>query len=166
MSTLKHATGDLLEMAQQGQFDIIIHGCNCQCRMGAGIAAQIKRQYPEAYDADCETTPGVYETLGNYTTALVHGSVGNVFTIVNAYTQFTIASYPGEDVFEYYSFGLILQKLAYYHKLADNPARYGLPYIGMGLAGGNQAAIMRMIESFSDQITLAGGSVTLVEFAK
>ncbi|PMU98153.1 phosphatase, partial [Pseudomonas sp. GP01-A4] len=28
--------GDLLHLARQGDFDVIIHGCNCQCAMGKG----------------------------------------------------------------------------------------------------------------------------------
>ena len=30
--------GDLIKSAKEGQFDVIIHGCNCFNTMGAGIA--------------------------------------------------------------------------------------------------------------------------------
>ena len=42
--------------------------------------------------------------------------------------------------------------------------RIGLPYIGMGLAGGDKEVILAMIERFADSVTECGGSVTLVEF--
>ena len=30
--------GDLIEFAKEGRLDVITHGCNCMCTMGAGIA--------------------------------------------------------------------------------------------------------------------------------
>jgi O-acetyl-ADP-ribose deacetylase (regulator of RNase III) len=30
--------GDLLRLALDGRFDVIVHGCDCQCQMGKGIA--------------------------------------------------------------------------------------------------------------------------------
>ncbi len=50
--------GDLIKLALTGEFDVIIHGCNCQCEMGAGIAKAIKSTFPEAYQADLETEEG------------------------------------------------------------------------------------------------------------
>ena len=63
--------GDLIELAKTGSFDVIIHGCNCQCRMGRGIALTIKQQFPEAYTADCQTEIGDSAKLGTqkYVTA-------------------------------------------------------------------------------------------------
>ena len=44
---MKTVTGDLIALAQQGTFDVIAHGCNCMCQMGAGIAAaNVKRKIP------------------------------------------------------------------------------------------------------------------------
>jgi O-acetyl-ADP-ribose deacetylase (regulator of RNase III) len=36
---MKSTPGDLLEPATSGRFEVIVHGANCQCAMGAGIAA-------------------------------------------------------------------------------------------------------------------------------
>ena len=36
--------GDLIKFAINGKFDVIIHGCNCFCTMGAGIAKTIKEK--------------------------------------------------------------------------------------------------------------------------
>ncbi len=52
---------DLLTLAQNGILDVIVHGANCQCVMGAGIAAQIKKRFPEAYAADLRTSKGYYK---------------------------------------------------------------------------------------------------------
>jgi hypothetical protein len=66
----------------------------------------------------------------------------------------------GEDVFEYVAFELICQKLI--HTYGNK--RIGLPYIGMGLAGGNKNIIIKMIEEFAYSVSNKGGLVTLVEF--
>lgn len=58
---MKTVTGDLLKFAQVGDFDLIVHGCNCHCTMGAGIAKGVKSLFPEACQADLRTEMG--ETL-------------------------------------------------------------------------------------------------------
>ena len=154
MSKLTHRFGDILDLAQQGDFDIIVHGCNCFCTMGAGLAKSIRQRYPQAYEEDRKTESGDILKLGCFTTA----SAGD-FLIVNAYTQYQM-SRNGVDVFDYSAFELILKKLA--HIYGDK--RFGLPYIGMGLAQGNSERIISMILNFSDLVTAKGGSVTLVKF--
>ena len=155
---LKHTKGNLITLAGQGEFDFIIQGCNCHCTFGSGIAREIAQRCPEAYAADKLTKFGDYLKLGMYTKALI-SNFNNEFTIINAYTQFS-TSKMGEDVFEYAAFELILQKIA--HLYGDQ--RMGLPYIGMGLAGGDKTRIIPLIEKFAETVADKGGSVTLVEF--
>jgi len=150
---LKHAKGNLLDLAEAGEFDIVVQGCNCFNTMGGGIAREIRERYPMATLVDNETLKGDYNKLGNYTTAFT-----GKFLIVNAYTQYNMSQ--GTDVFEYAAFALILQKL----EKAYGDKRIGLPYIGMGLAGGKPKVIMPMIEYFAEGILAKGGTVTLVEF--
>jgi len=152
---LKHAKGNLLDMAEAGEFDLVVQGCNCWNTMGGGIAREIAQRYPQAVLEDNETSPGDYNKLGNWTQARVHVAG---FDIINAYTQYNTST--GEDVFEYSAFALILQKLE--HAFGDK--RIGLPYIGMGLAGGKKEVIIPMIEYFATTVSAKGGSVTLVEF--
>jgi len=147
--------GDLLELARQGYFDIVVHGANCQSTMNSGIARQIREQYPQAFYADVDDRRSPGNKLGSVTFAEADG-----FTIVNAYTQLTYNKKGEEfkDRFEYAAFEKILRGLAKYH----GQARFGFPYIGMGLAGGNKQIILGLLEDFSDSIT---GTVTLVEYA-
>jgi O-acetyl-ADP-ribose deacetylase (regulator of RNase III) len=152
---LKHTKGNLLDLAEAGEFDVIVQGCNCFNTMGGGIAREIRERYPMAALVDNETEKGDYNKLGNYTTAFT-----GKFLIVNAYTQYNMSR--GDDVFEYTAFGLILQKVVQ----AYGSRRIGLPYIGMGLAGGDGRVIMPMIEEFARQLEETGGSATLVEFAQ
>ena len=37
--------GDLITLAKEGKFDVITHGCNCFCTMGAGIAPQMAKEF-------------------------------------------------------------------------------------------------------------------------
>lgn len=159
-SVLRIVSGDLLQLAEQGNFDIIMHGANCFTTFGSGIAKQIRKRYPTAYTADLMTMAADYDKLGTYTMAPSNLDPDkSKFVIVNAYTQYDFSR--GKDVFEYIAFSLILQKLA--HNFPT--VRFGLPKIGCGLAGGNEKRIMSMIEEFAGVVDEAGGSVTVVEYA-
>lgn len=48
MENYQEVEGDLILLARAGKFDVIAHGCNCFCTMGAGIAPQMA----EAFDCD------------------------------------------------------------------------------------------------------------------
>lgn len=156
---LKHMKGDLLELARDGKFHVIVQGCNCFQTMGSGIAKQVREQYPDAYRADCQYSfAGDYMKLGNYSVML-----GKQFNIINAYTQFDFnrKGHEQRDRFEYHAFALILQKLLYAYPTCD----FGFPYIGMGLAGGNEQRIIGLLEWFAGEVGKMGGSATLVEYA-
>lgn len=153
---MKYVKGDLITLAEEGNFDAIVQGCNCFCTMGSGIARTIRERYPLAYEIDSLTVKGDIMKLGCWTEYDT-----SKFIIFNAYTQFGFNG-PGEsnDVFEYTSFELILQKLATLHGTKN----FGFPMIGMGLAGGNKQRIIGLLEWFDDLVSAQGGSVTVVEY--
>jgi O-acetyl-ADP-ribose deacetylase (regulator of RNase III) len=151
---LKEVQGDLIAMAMEGKFDVIIHGCNCFHTMGGGIARTIRDNFPEAYEADCDTLYGDRAKLGLFSYA-EHCGLETSFTIVNAYTQYGFASRAQPDVFEYEAFdrvlGLINRKF--------QGARVGIPLIGAGLAGGDEKRIRATMEKHAKRMDL-----TLVVF--
>ena len=150
---LNYTKGNLIDLAEQGQFNIIVQGCNCWNKMGSGIAKEIRLRYPAAAEVDSATKAGDRFKLGNYTVML-----GKQFNIVNAYTQYNISF--GADVFEYEAFGTILDKL-----LEQYPGcRFGFPMIGMGLARGDEKRIIPMIEQFALNVEATGGTATLVQY--
>jgi O-acetyl-ADP-ribose deacetylase (regulator of RNase III) len=162
---LKHTKGNLIDLAEQGEFDVIVHGCNCLNTMGSGIAAEIRQRYPEAYEADTiysKFTQPIMK-LGSWSSTDVMcrspEQAWGIVTIINAYTQLHYEP-RGVDHFEYESFKLILRKLAAIYP----DKRFGFPYIGCGLAGGDKDRIIAMLEDFAEKISAQGGSVTLVEF--
>ena len=133
---------DLLKFAEQSEFDVIIHGCNCFCAMGAGIARTIRREYPAAYQADCKTEKGSKTKLGTYSSAKVHSS-GYCFEIVNAYTQ-----YRAKGFFRWWGRGVLvdydaINSVMSLIKSDFSGCRIGYPLIGSGLAGGDWQTILK-----------------------
>jgi len=156
---MKVIKGDLLKLADEGKFDVIVHGCNCFNNFGAGIAWIIAQKYIPAWKADQDTLKGDIGKLGTYTkaTILTKTNPVKVFNIINAYTQYGCNISINEDLFEYDSFETILHKLAQEYPNSN----FGFPKIGCGLAGGNEEKIMNMIDDFSKNVN---GDVTVVEW--
>ncbi len=140
---MKTLEGDLVHLALDGAFDVIVHGCNCMNTMGAGIAKTIAQRFPEARAADQATEKGDRGKLGTVTTAeIVRETVR--FTVVNAYTQFQWRGRgPHADYEAIRSCFEVVQ-----HRYAG--ARIGYPLIGAGLAGGDWAAIAPIIDGALD----------------
>ena len=132
---LSYIKGDLIKMAQQGDFDVVIHGCNCFNTMGAGIAKSIKKVFPEAFEADDQTTKGDIKKLGTISIAKINDKL----TVVNAYTQYTY-SRSGKP-FDYDAFAKCLDEV----KLKFTGKKIGMPKIGAGLAGGDWDKIESII---------------------
>lgn len=154
---MKTVKGDLLVLAKEGKFDIILHGCNCHNVMGAGIAKQIRDEFPDAWLADQQTLKGDKNKLGHYSIGM-----GGRLVIINAYTQYDTASRAGEDMFDYRACHEVLTKISE----RFGKWRIGLPMIGMGLAGGDSSRIMSMLEDFAQRMSAQGGLATLVEYDK
>jgi O-acetyl-ADP-ribose deacetylase (regulator of RNase III) len=133
-------SGDLIELAKLGTFDVIIQGCNCQCRMARGITLTIKQQFPEAYAADCQTEIGDLTKLGNFTAVHINRDGFN-FTIVNGYTQF---HWQGEGVLADYD---AIRSVFRQVKQQLSGQRIGYPKLGAGLARGDWAIIASIIEA-------------------
>ena len=130
--------GDLITLALRGHFDIIVHGCNCFCTMGAGIARTIQQEFPEALTADMQTTSGDKEKLGDFSSATVT-RFGHTIIIINGYTQF---AFHGRHVLvDYRAITRLFAKL----KKTYPGKRIGYPKIGAGLAGGNWTKISEII---------------------
>lgn len=161
LNTIK---GDLIKLAEEGMFDIIIHGCNCFHCMGGGLAKQLATKYPQVLEADKKTEYGDRDKLGSCTLAYVEVD-GNIFTVVNVYSQYKWSS--GSDVFEYDAFQKFLNNqvefIGYYNPLPLRKKRIGFPMIGAGLAGGDWSRISKMIEKFSEDVA-SHADVTVVEY--
>lgn len=145
---MKVINGDLIELAKEGMFDVICHGSNCFCTFGAGIAKQIKQEFPEAYEADLRTNKGDKSKLGWYSRAYIKKYD---LIIINAYTQYGYWGKSGKVNVDYEAIHNVFNKI--YN--AYNDKVIGIPMIGAGLAGGDWAKIQKIIDgnNFND-ITL------------
>jgi len=159
---MKNIKGDLIALALQGHFDAIVHGCNCQVTMGAGIALQIANTFPAARYADewysrqmdrhNKLGTLIETTINQYTDENSQTTMTQQFDVVNAYTQFQ----PGRNL-DYDALQMCLHKINHKYK----GKRVGLPQIGCGIAGGDWNIVMQMIDK-----TLVDCDVTIVYFGK
>ena len=139
--------GDLIALALQGKFNVIVHGCNCFCNMNMGIAKTVKENFPEAYEADLRTKKGDRGKLGkiSWGISLVNGKE---LVIVNAYTQF-----------EYWGKG---RKVDYdairscFEEIGKRvPAKsIGMPKVGTGYGGGDWEQIYGIVAKIIKKVDL------------
>jgi len=151
---MKTINGDLIQLALNGEFDVIIHGCNCFCTMGAGIAKSIKAKFPEAYHADLCTTKGDKSKLGSFSSAIIKIDKHEIH-VINAYTQYHWKG-TGKKV-DYDAIQSVFSKI----KTQYSGKRIAFPLIGAGLGGGDWQVIKKIIET-----ELKGEDHTLVIFNK
>lgn len=125
----RNVKGDVLELFQDGYFDIIAHGANCKGIMSAGIAAQIADLFPHVAEAD--------NFLANSHTPPIPGAILPVLTeygiLVNMYTQ----PIPG-DAAEYLfvqQCALALRRWILSSMKTTSPVFIGMPHIGCGIGG-------------------------------
>ena len=148
---MRKIKGDLIQLALEGEFNIIVHGCNCFCAMGAGIAKTVKQKFPEAYQADLKTESGNRNKLGEISWAESKSGL----IIVNGYTQYHWKG-RGKKV-DYDALRQVFKKV----KKNFSGQKIGYPAIGAGLAGGDWQIISRIIEE-----ELEGEDHTFVEYRK
>jgi O-acetyl-ADP-ribose deacetylase (regulator of RNase III) len=156
---MKEIYNNLLDLAEAGEFDIIIHGCNCFHTMNSGIAKQIRERYPDVYEADkIFSKYGDASKLGTIT----YKDLGD-FVVVNCYTQFRYG-YDGERYVEYGAVRSCLKELkSLYEKVKKNKViekiRIGIPLIGCGKAGGDWEIVKKIVND-----ELKEYDVTIVRF--
>lgn len=155
----KEIEGDLIELALKGQFDVIAHGCNCFCTMGAGIAVAMKNTFKcNTFDLEDPHLKGDINKLGNidyeyFTDKIDHIRKSNpndlytddvLVVVVNAYTQYYYGrNSPGcNQPLDYSALTLCLRKINHIFK----GKHIGLPQIGCGLAGGDWNLVKEIIQ--------------------
>ncbi|MDQ0337469.1 O-acetyl-ADP-ribose deacetylase (regulator of RNase III) [Caldalkalibacillus uzonensis] len=134
--------GDLL----QSDCDVIAHQANCFSSMEAGIAKQIKKLYPQAYEADRDFPYPPEQRLGKISVAKVAADR----YVVNLYGQFHYDG-PGPKTDYAALESALTEMFRYAYEGLSNP-KFGVPYkIGCGLAGGAWANVSEILDRVSDQ---------------
>ncbi len=148
--------GDLIKLAQKGEFDVISHGCNCYCVMSAGIAPQMARAFGcDRFPMEDVDTRGFINKLGQIDIQIKPIGPDKAVYVVNSYTQFVpnVASIP----IDYEALTLCMRKINH----VFSGQHIGLPKIGAGLAGGDWNRIKDII-----QRELVDCDVTIVMFSR
>lgn len=138
----KEIEGNLITLTKQGEFDVITHGCNCMCNMGAGIAPQMDKAFGcSMYPLEHPNTLGDMNKLGQIEHRVFTVSNGKPVHVVNSYSQYS----PSVKLkpLDYEALTLCLRKINYTFK----GKHIGLPKIGAGLAGGDWDRIKEIIQT-------------------
>lgn len=144
--------GDLIKMAKDGYFDAIVHGCNCFCTMGAGIAPQMAEAFGcDSFQMEHENYKGDINKLGQIDYDWMTKTPKEVvlkkpLTVVNAYTQYMYGRNHPDGVsqpLDYEALTLCLRKINHVFK----GKHIGLPQIGCGLAGGDWEKVKKIIQT-------------------
>lgn len=143
---VKQIKGDLIQLAKEGKFDVIIHGCNCFCKQEKGLAKDMNEAFGTNnmnwYPLESRTEIGNINKLGqieyyknNFT------KYNKPLIVVNAYTQYKYGTEKGVVYADYDAIRLCMRKIN--HTFAGKTI--GIPKIGAGLAGGNWKKIRQII---------------------
>lgn len=133
--------GNLITAAEKGEYDIIVHGCNCFATMGAGIAHTIAAHFPEAKRADkAWRTKTHVERLGKFTEAIIEVKHDKFLTVINAYTQYQ----PGPD-FKMHALESALDAIVTKYGNEKQPKVIGFPKIGCGIGGDDWDKVKKVI---------------------
>jgi len=151
----REVVGDLISMAQQGKFQVVTHGANCWCRMGAGIAPQMAKAFDcDKFPMEAQQHRGDYNKLGQIDWKITTYTVCNSETdflefdlaVVNSYTQYGFGlNHEGGTArpLDYDALRLCMRKINHQFK----GRHVGLPgLIGCGLAGGNENLVKSIIK--------------------
>lgn len=131
---------------------LIVHGCNAHGVMGSGVAAIVRRRYPEAYERYHSQAP--HYILGE----IIPVKVTDALIIINAITQ---KDFGTDRVHANYDAIRQAMKGTLHYALNYAPTFIGctdihMPLIGGGLAGGDKDKIIAIMqEELQDADVLA-----------
>lgn len=157
---IQNFEGNLLDFPHG--ISVIAHSCNCQNKMGRGIALDIKTRYPKAYEADTLAHQQGLNQLGKFSYALVTAPPSPAHYVYNLYTQQFYGRsgrHVNYDAF-YQALQLFHQDIKDLQETSNRKILVGLPYhISCKNAGGSWLIIGSIIYEVFDR---GNSSVDLV----
>lgn len=135
--------GNLLECEEK----TIVHGCNAQGKMGAGVAKAIKEKYPNVFK-EYEMLCNSYSQSGELPSLLgrcqvIYCSDGKA--VINAITQMNYGREKGMLYISYETIKKVFSDINEWGK-RGHVKEIAMPKIGAGLAGGDWNIIEKIIE--------------------
>lgn len=170
---MKIIDGNLIELALAEEFDVIAHGCNCFCKMTAGIAKPMAERFKcNEFHYEQDEFISDYNKLGSidyqrFRLPKLDGTrqIHELY-VVNAYTQYRYGQNHADgdnDPYDMIAIIMCLKKLN--HDFGCK--RIGLPYIGCGLASPPHLRDFRK-KRFEEMVKgyMPNCDVTIVNFTK
>jgi O-acetyl-ADP-ribose deacetylase (regulator of RNase III) len=149
--------GDLLDYMNDGWCDAIAHCCNCQGVMGSGIALQIKKHIPEAYEAyrlHEEINSGI--ELGSISI----GQTDSMTVVFNLHAQ-NLYGYDGSRFVDYEALYETLRKTMVF-MVEHGYDKLGVPYkMACDRAGGDWRIVESMLTVIFEN---SGIDILVVEY--
>lgn len=137
---LTERTGDLLDLAEKGEVDVIVHQANLEHTFGAGIAKAIREKFPYAYLVDLTTPKGSIYKLGKFSVGRSSNLIDPI--VVNMYSQVSLAP----SITSYDAMVEALTGLREILWCYTSGKKIGFPYgIGCGLADGDWRIVKTII---------------------
>lgn len=142
-----HIQGDILT----SDCDVIGHQSNCRMGFGSGIAGQIRRKFPYAYEVFASDSRKPQDKLGSYCVSKEH----QPYYIFNLYGQ----DYYGNDGKQYTDYKALesairgmLERIRKWKLNSGLSFKVGLPFkIGCGLAGAHWYIVEKIIDRLSEE---------------
>lgn len=135
--------GDAVQMLQMGLIDGLMHCCNAQGVMGAGIAAQIKNTFPRAF----EIYRDQYFTFKHDTTQLM-GKISYADGVYNIIGQMNTGTHQRQVHYGHLAKGIASCIERTHRDMNTGERRYkmGMPkFMGCALAGGDWEVVYELV---------------------
>lgn len=165
---IKYKKGNIITEFEYGDYQLLLHGCNCFHTMGSGVAKALKDNYPEVYEVDKQTAYGDYNKLGTISSTIVlqkvitDGKRGPYIMsttpsaqdienkyVINCYTQHhygkdaVYLNYPALEM----CFDKVIFMFPFHHKII-------MGKIGCVRAGGDWNIVSKIIDRYFKDVTV------------
>ena len=125
--------GDVVKAFEE-KHQVLVHGCNCQCVMGAGVAKAIRAKYPIVYEQDLRFD-SMFESKEDKLSHIDVVRIKDGKYVINAYTQLYYGRVKDMVYVSYNALTLCFRRL-YTTCKTLGVSSVCAPFIGAGLAGG------------------------------
>ena len=143
---------DIFNGLDSGMIQVMMHVCNNAGVMGAGIAAAVKKNYPDAYDA--------YTSYGLHNAGLNLGTISTSKYVINLHAQDGYGMRIQKRKYLNYEALYISLTRAREYCIQNNITSIGIPYMmGSNRAGGDWNVVCAMVDS-----AFADSGITLTVF--
>ncbi|WP_199438517.1 hypothetical protein [Vibrio owensii] len=144
----KWVKGEIVDLFTTGSFDAVIHVCNCQNKLGNGVAKSLAQAFPKLKEVDAAKGKG-RSLLGSF--SVLNTEFGSIY---NAYGQM----YWGRDKdVLYLDYAKLEAALREIHQFTRKK-RVLIPVLGAGTANGCWLSIVQILRQFPDwELTIVRG---------